>query len=331
MKFVINNNVFNELDKYIDFTHKVCILTDENVSKYYLGYFQGYPNVYNFVISADEESKSIDTYQSIISFLLDNYFEKTDTIVALGGGVVGDLAGFVSSTYKRGLNLISFPTTLLAMVDSSIGGKNGINFNGIKNVIGSFYFPNKTIISLNVLDTLPKREYNAGMMEALKTGLIGSEALYELIKNNDNDNLYKNNKKIIKEAIKTKTSITKKDPFEKGIRKYLNLGHTIGHAIEELGLGLLHGECVALGMIPFVSKEYDIVSIIHKLIDFSNLKNKKIDCNKIIEIIKNDKKWINGKLHIVYLNKISDINYLFLTEEELKGKIEEIIYEISIW
>ena len=240
-KFKLNN-------KY----DKILIITDENVEKYQLNEFMNILNhdmIEVFVVKSGEQSKSLGVYESIIRFCVDIGLTRKSVVIALGGGVVGDLAGFVAATYMRGIDLIQVPTTLLAQVDSSVGGKTGLNIGNIKNIMGAFYQPKFTYINVNALNTLDEMEFLSGMAEALKYAFIYDYEFLSYIIDNSEDILLKNQdvlSYIIKKCTYIKWQVVSKDEKENGLRKILNLGHTFGHGIEKL-CGLSHGFAVNIG------------------------------------------------------------------------------------
>ena len=265
------------------------VITDANIFKYYKGLIGDN----GFVIKAGEKSKSQETYLDIIDKL-----NNEDKIIAFGGGVVGDLAGFVASTYKRGITLIQIPTSLLAMVDSSIGGKNGINLGERKNYLGTIYQPEKILIDPTFLETLPIEEFKNGVAEIIKYGILFEEPelqrLEKKINRSDTDLA-----KIIFQCCLIKTQIVEEDEKDKGYRHILNFGHTIGHALELL-YNLSHGEAISIGMIKELKLGIDL-GIIKKdnLIQIENIFTinglpvdlpRDINVNRVIELIKQDKK-----------------------------------------
>ncbi|MCH1526161.1 MAG: 3-dehydroquinate synthase, partial [SAR86 cluster bacterium] len=209
--------------------------------------------VFKIILKHGEQAKSVQNFQKILNFLADNNFDRTDLIVAVGGGVVGDISGFVASAYLRGIQFIQIPTTLLAQVDSSVGGKTAINIVAGKNLVGAFYNPKGVIIDTTVLNSLPNREFKAGLAEVIKYAFIQNKSLFSLLKKYTKEIILKD-QKIIEEIIflslQTKAIIVTKDEKENGIRAILNFGHTFGHAIEAHGKykKILHGEAVAKGM-----------------------------------------------------------------------------------
>lgn len=222
---------------------KIAIITDDVVDALYLGSVSSLISkpICKFVIKAGEESKNVENYVKLINSLAENGFTRKSLVVAVGGGVVGDLAGFVASTYMRGIKFINIPTTLLAMVDSSIGGKTGVDLKYGKNLLGAFYQPDAVYINLDVLTTLPEREILSGFGEIMKYAFIDSRITVGDVDKKDLESL------IIK-SLEIKRDIVEKDERESGERMLLNFGHTVGHAIEKLsGYTLSHGECVIKG------------------------------------------------------------------------------------
>ena len=237
-----------KLKQIFDKTSKVFILTDENVAPFWLPeveYWLNCKNAVEIVIKAGERHKNLQTVQRIWKTLMKHHADRNALLINLGGGVVTDLGGFAASTYKRGIKFVNVPTTLLAMVDAAIGGKTGIDFGGSKNQIGTFTEAEEVIIDPVFLETLPQREICSGLAEMLKYGFIVDSNLL-------NVNL-ENYQQYITHCGEIKREIVMQDPTEKGLRKVLNFGHTLGHAIESHCLTtdypLLHGEAVALGML----------------------------------------------------------------------------------
>ena len=210
--------------------------------------------IFAFTLNQGESSKSLGNFQKIINFLIEQQFDRSDAIIAVGGGVVGDISGYVASSYLRGIQFIQIPTTLLAQVDSSVGGKTAINISAGKNLVGAFYNPKGVIIDTSSLHSLPTREFRAGLAEVIKYGLIQNKKLLSLLSHNIVNILGRQPgivEQIIYESLKTKSKIVTQDEKETGIRAILNFGHTFGHAIEahEKYKKILHGEAVAKGML----------------------------------------------------------------------------------
>ncbi len=237
--------------------NKLFIITDSNVGKIYVDELKKeaetvFDEIYVYTFNAGEKNKNLDTINEFYDFFLKNLADRKSVVACLGGGVCGDMAGFAAATYLRGIKFIQIPTSLLAQVDSSVGGKVGVDFKGHKNIIGAFYQPDFVYISVETLSTLPQREFNSGMAEFIKYGPINSYKFFEYI--SDNREAIKERDKdtmgiLIRKCCEIKADIVSKDEMESGLREILNFGHTIGHAIESRKFfEFLHGECVALGM-----------------------------------------------------------------------------------
>ena len=237
---------------------RICIISDTNVSKLYLDTVKAAlsdccETMYDLVFEAGEQSKCLDTVKRCYDRLLECGFNRKDLVIGLGGGVCGDLSAFVASTYMRGCRFVNLPTSLLSMADSSVGGKCGVDYEMYKNLIGQVYMPDLVYAAVNVLSTLPEREFSSGMAEILKAGLIKDAAFYEWLIENfdhimDRESAYL--VKMLETAISIKKFFVTRDPFEEGERMILNFGHTIGHALEKyFDFRYSHGECVALGMV----------------------------------------------------------------------------------
>lgn len=228
--------------------NKALIITDDIVEDLYLNTVQkslldsGF-EVYSYIIKNGEASKNAENFLKILNKLAEYHFTRTDTLFALGGGVVGDLTGFCASVYLRGVPFIQIPTTLLAAVDSSVGGKTAIDLDAGKNLAGAFYQPELVVFDIKTLSTLKPETFSDGMAEVIKYGMIYDNDLFLKLKNKDID------EEIIAKCVEIKRDVVKVDEFDKGLRKILNFGHTIGHAIEKCsGFSMTHGTCVAIGM-----------------------------------------------------------------------------------
>lgn len=249
----LEKGLLNHVHNYIENTHKVFIISDDHVPAVYQETLKKqFAESYLHIVKQGESSKSFETFEECLKVMLKLNFSRKDMVIALGGGVVGDLAGFVAASYMRGIDFVNIPTTTLSQIDSGIGGKVAINVDGIKNCVGAFYQPKPVMIDPLVLETLPKRHYYNGLVEAVKAGLIRDESLFELFEKEDLDI-----EQIIYKSLLVKKDVVEHDEKEQGLRKILNFGHTIGHAYESyyhLG-GYLHGECVALGMMAVLKNE----------------------------------------------------------------------------
>lgn len=298
-KVILGNNIIKDLSSYYSLDKKVLVITDDLVPSFYSDeILRQAKEGYKYIIKHGEESKNINYYILINKFLLEHEFTRNDVIIAVGGGVVGDLSAFVSSTYKRGIDFINVPTTTLSMIDSSVGGKTGIDFNGLKNVIGTFYQPKLVLIDFSTLSTLDDRNYNNGLVEALKMGLLFSEELINLF-NNPKGNI----EKIITKSIEYKIKVIEEDEKELDKRRILNLGHTFGHAIE-ISNKCLHGEAIAKGLLYVINNpllKFKVRGIIKRLnIPLDYL----IDKEEVFNLIKNDKKRNDDKISLVKINYI---------------------------
>ncbi|NLC95953.1 MAG: 3-dehydroquinate synthase [Erysipelotrichaceae bacterium] len=307
------------VDKYVDLNRKVMIITDEGVPKQYIDILKTQCKApHLIVVKQGESSKSFETYKHCIEIMLEESFYRSDLVIALGGGVVGDLAGFVAASYMRGVDFVNIPTTTLAQIDSSIGGKVAINVNDYKNSVGAFWQPKTVIIDLNVLDTLSERHYNEGLAEAIKHGLIKDKELFELF---EKGNVKQNIDEIIYRSLLIKKSIVEEDEKETGIRKILNFGHTIGHAYESYyGLkDYYHGECVGMGMIKILEDE-KIRERLKKILLNLNLPiENDADPIKVYEYALKDKKASQHSITVVQVNTIGNAILKEISLEDLKG------------
>lgn len=250
----ITNNLSNVLDKFFGDRQysKVGVLVDENTETHCLPIISDLlPEHWSIKISSGEERKTLESCQQIWEAMTEAGFDRNSLLINLGGGVIGDMGGFCAATFKRGMDFINIPTTLLAQVDASVGGKLGIDFNGLKNHIGVFQDPQLVIVDSQFLRTLSQRELRSGFAEVLKHALIADKDYWDVLTGNDFES--QDWEAHIDHSIGVKSKIVEEDPFEKGQRKLLNFGHTIGHAIETIHLDLdnrlLHGEAIAIGMI----------------------------------------------------------------------------------
>lgn len=319
----LGNNELDNLAKYFNLNRKVLVVTDSNIPLEYVNkVLNSCLKGHLVTLNPGEESKCFDNYLKLNKILLENEFSRTDAIVALGGGVIGDLSAFVASTYMRGIDFYNIPTSLLAMVDSSIGGKTAIDFLGVKNVIGSFYQPRGVLIDIDTLDSLDRRQLMSGLVESIKMGLCLDRKLFDLIKNSSS--LEENIEEIIYRSIECKRKVVEEDEKEKSLRKVLNYGHTFGHAIEESSaLKLLHGEAVGIGMLYFTSfkvKE-DLIDVLNRyeLPTSYNLKEEDVD-----KYVTKDKKRDGDKIDIVYLEDYEKFSFLKLSYEELKEYVKHV-------
>jgi 3-dehydroquinate synthase len=329
---------------------RVAIITDVNASKKYLPILKNILlklniKIIEIILPSGEKNKDLKVVTKILDRLLKEKFERQDAIIALGGGVIGDLAGFVSAIIHRGVDFINIPTTLLAQVDSSIGGKTGVNSTHGKNLIGSFKQPKVVICDINTLSSLPKRELLAGYAELVKHALIGDATLFTYLENNVN--LIFDDKNILEEALirsaNVKAGIVMKDELEDGIRAHLNLGHTFAHAIESASQydgTILHGEAVSLGILMAYktsmmkgicsNEQVNIVERHFKKIGlkttFGSLHRKKLNANLLIDLMKNDKKVKQGYINFIIPNKIGQVSI----RSDIDQKIIESVIDTTL-
>lgn len=286
---VVERGILARASDVLNLQRRVLIVTDSGVPSIYAETVaKQCKEAYICTVEQGERSKSLETFGMLLQKMLDNNFSRKDCVVAVGGGVVGDLAGFVASSYMRGVDFYNIPTTLLSQIDSSIGGKTAVNFGNVKNIVGAFYQPKKVLIDSDVLKTLPDRQISNGLAEAVKMALTSDRELFELI---ENESIEQNIDEIITRSLNVKKSVVEQDEKENGIRKILNFGHTIGHGIEssESMSQLYHGECVALGLVPMCSENIRprVIDVLKKC----NLYNMiKFDWEKIADAAFHDKK-----------------------------------------
>ena len=309
---IIENNLLDHIEEYLDSKRKYFIVTDNLVPYEYIEKLLKKINASVYVIDGNgEEIKTLETISGILDCLVNIQAPKDICIVAVGGGVVGDISAFVSSIYKRGVSFINIPTTLLSMVDSSIGGKNGVNMNGYKNIVGTIYQPNLVLIDPTVLKTLKERHFNNGMAEVIKMAAISDKKFFEEL---ININVFDSLEEIIYKSLMIKKKFVEADEFDNGIRMALNFGHTRGHAIEMMDKDIYHGEAVAYGMNKII-KDDKMKEILRKF----NLYNEtNYDKETILNIIKNDKKIKGNKLNFVVVNEIGSYEIKQITLEELE-------------
>ncbi|MGN0492395.1 MAG: 3-dehydroquinate synthase, partial [Acutalibacteraceae bacterium] len=251
----LEHGALKKAGEYLNLNRRVFIVTDSGVPADYSKTVAEQSKTPVIVtVKEGEPSKCFDTYKYLLSQMVEKGFTRSDCVVAVGGGVVGDMAGFAAASYMRGIDFYNIPTTVLSQVDSSVGGKVAIDFEGYKNLVGAFYPPKAVIIDSDTLKTLPERQISNGLAESVKMSLTSDKDLFRIFEQED---IKSNIDTIIERSLKIKRDVVEKDEKEGGLRKILNFGHTLAHAIEsENGMeNLYHGECVALGMIPMCSVE----------------------------------------------------------------------------
>ena len=244
---LLERGLLSKAAQHLNLNRRVLVVTDTGVPETYAKTLAAQcKKGVIYTVKMGEASKSLDTFGQLLQTMLDHDFSRKDCVVAVGGGVVGDLSGFAASAYMRGIDFYNIPTTLLSQIDSSIGGKTAINFGGTKNIVGAFYQPKKVLIDPDLLKILPQRQMANGLAEAIKMSLTSDRELFELIETQD---IESNLEEIILRCLKIKKHVVEQDEKEAGLRRILNFGHTVGHGIESAS-DLYHGECVALGLLP---------------------------------------------------------------------------------
>lgn len=247
---ILDSGVLSHAGEHLDLARRVLVVTDSGVPEEYAETVAGACRQARIcTVPAGESSKNMGSYQQLLGEMLALGMGRGDCVVAVGGGMVGDLAGFAAATYMRGVDFYNVPTTLLAQVDSSVGGKTAIDMNGVKNIVGAFHQPRAVLIDTDTLRSLSRRQMAAGLAESVKMAMTCDAALLKLIESSSD--LTADLPEIIARSLSIKARVVEQDPTEQGLRRVLNFGHTIGHAVESCAGGkLLHGECVAMGMLP---------------------------------------------------------------------------------
>ncbi len=337
--------LLDELQAFDIENRRAAVIADTNTAALFgdtvKGLLEGHcKKVILHVFQAGEANKTLDTVKEIYKDLIEEQFDRKDLLIALGGGVVGDITGYAAATYLRGIDFIQIPTTLIAQSDSSIGGKTGVDFDGYKNMVGAFYMPKLVYMNIGALKELDDRQFYAGFAEVMKHGLIKDAAFYEWLL----DNMYEihdRDLEVLEEMIIRSCSVKKlvveKDPTEKGDRALLNFGHTIGHAIEKaMKFEMLHGECISLGMVAaaYISWKHNWLSmeeyyeVRDMFVPFNlPISIDAIDPEEIVRLTKSDKKMEAGQIKFVLLKKVGkaviDRN---VTEAEILDAVKEIYF-----
>lgn len=312
----------NRAGEFLNLNRKVMIITDEGVPISYAEKIKAQSKeAYIKVVPQGEGSKSFATTEEILTEMLKFQFSRKDCVVSVGGGVVGDLGGFVASLYMRGIDFYNIPTTVLSQVDSSIGGKTAVNLAGIKNIVGAFYQPKAVLIDPDTLDTLPERQVINGLFEAIKMGATSDAELFDLFLDGD----WKEQiDVIIEKALLIKKHVVEQDEKESHLRKILNFGHTIGHGFESAAHGrYLHGECVALGMLYMSSEEVqDKLSAIYEKLGFAVPEFYTFDLEEVKEAITHDKKASNQNCSVVFVSEIGNGSIEEWSMDEVLERLE---------
>ena len=271
-------------------------------------------------VESGEASKSLRGLETLLKAMLDHGFSRKDCVVAVGGGVVGDLAGFAASMYMRGVDFYNIPTTLLSQIDSSIGGKTAINFGGVKNIVGAFYQPKKVLIDPDLLRTLPPRQLSNGLAEAVKMALTSDAELFRLI---ESENIADNLDTIIVRSLRIKKSVVEQDVREAGLRRVLNFGHTVGHGIET-NSALYHGEAVALGMLPMCAETIRprVIAVLKKCALYRKIS---YDWDKIAKAAFHDKKADGGVVCVTMVDEVGSFRFVSMPCTDVIAKARECL------
>ena len=327
---------------------RLCIVTDSNVEKLYLDEVKKCleplcSRILVHVLPAGEKNKNLDHIRDIYKTLMDGSLDRGDFLAALGGGVVGDMTGFAAATYLRGIKFIQIPTTLLSQVDSSIGGKTGVDFDQYKNMVGAFHMPSLVYINTNTLRTLDNIQFASGMGEVLKHGIIRDANYYEYLLDHMSeieDREPRVLSKVVEGSCIIKRAVVQRDPLEKGERAVLNFGHTIGHAIEKSkNFTLTHGSCVALGSVAaaYISWQRGLIDeetfteIRDMMVGFGlPISFDSVPSKTILTAVKHDKKMSAGHIRFILLHALGDA-YIdtTVTEEEMLKAIDYLNADVS--
>ena len=320
---VVGAGAIGEAGKHFCLGRRVLVVTDSGVPSEYAETVRRQADEgYLYTLPEGEENKDLTHFQEILVFLMKHGFTRKDAVVSVGGGVAGDLAAFAASCYMRGIDFYNVPTTLAAQADASVGGKTAADLQGVKNVIGTFWQPRGVLVDPGTLKTLPKRQLHAGLAEAVKHGLISDEGLFSLIE--QSEDLWKDLPEIIERSLLVKKSVIEADPREEGLRKCLNFGHTLGHGLESAGRGsLLHGEAVALGMIPMCAPEVR-KRLLHVLRKYALPVDTDLDPEDCMRFIRHDKKKQEHGYTAVFVEKTGSYTFRKMEEEDLLKALQEI-------
>jgi len=311
---------------------RVIVISDSNIDRTHHDLIVPYEHI---LIGQGEQAKSLATLESIYRHLIELGADRHTFILGIGGGIVTDITGFVASTYMRGVEFGFVTTTLLGAVDASVGGKNGVNVGGFKNMVGVFSQPQFVVCDASLLATLPKREFRAGLAEVIKTAILGDAELFEILEKSSFDALRNNNKlleEIITRCVRIKASIVAEDEREGGRRRILNLGHTIAHAIEKSTSNFSHGEAVAIGLYHITCSALKQALIEKNSADriFTLIKQYGFDTTipintkQLLEAIEGDKKRNGDSLHLIFPTAIGSVEDRVIAYKDLKAEFDDI-------
>ena len=319
----IERGAIDRAGELLSLDRRVLVVTDSGVpAEYAQCVAKQCREAHIITVPEGESSKSLATLEMLFDAMLQNGFGRTDCVVAVGGGVVGDLSGFAASTFMRGVDFYNIPTTVLSQVDSSIGGKVAVNFGGVKNIVGAFYQPKAVIVDPDVLSTLPKRQIANGLAEAVKMALTSDSELFEIFERGE---AIQNIDTVIERSIRIKKSVVEEDEKESGVRRILNFGHTLGHGIEaESFEKLYHGECVALGMIPMCAPDVRVrlIAVLHSIGLPTQMEG---DLETVLQLTSHDKKCEGTSVNVVFVDAVGSYRIEKMPLSEWQQYIREQI------
>jgi len=320
----IQRGALHRAGEVFNLSRKVLIVTDSGVPEdYAMTIASQCDDAVLFVFEQGESSKTLTTYSGILEALTMNAFTRTDCVVAVGGGVVGDMTGFAAATYMRGIDFYNIPTTLLSQVDSSIGGKTAVDFMGYKNLVGAFYQPRGVLIDPQVLETLTPRHITNGLAEVIKMAATCDEELFHLLEAAEFSESVLD--EVIIRALQIKKQVVEADERESGLRKVLNYGHTLGHAIESITTpSLFHGECVALGMLPMCAPAVRD-RLKHTLERWGLPTEFSFKSEQLIQVCRHDKKTAGDTISVVF---VPEIGYYDIKQMSF-GEFEDLVREVT--
>ena len=320
----LERGALKKAGRLLNLDRRVLIVTDSGVPTEYAKTLASQcKNPFIVTIPQGEPSKCFDSFKMLLEKMVEYNFTRSDCVAAVGGGVVGDLSGFVAASFMRGVDFYNIPTTVLSQVDSSIGGKVAIDFSGYKNIVGAFYPPSAVIIDPEVLKTLPKRQVSNGLAESVKMAMTSDSSLFEIF---ENENIKDNIDIIIERSLKIKRYVVEQDEKESGLRKILNFGHTLAHAFESENemKNYYHGECVALGMLPMCSPDARkrLTAVLEKLGLPTHIE---YDTERLISAMRHDKKMSGNDITVIYVDKIGEFRMKTVCFSEFAENIKEVM------
>jgi len=301
-EIILGRDILKDLSSFCNLNRKVLVVTDSGVpAEYAEPVLAQCAEGHIIVLPSGEQHKTLATWQTVLEKMLELGFSRKDLVIALGGGMIGDLAGFAAASFMRGVDFINIPTTTLSQIDSSIGGKTAVDLNGVKNIVGAFWQPKLTCIDFELLASLPRREFNSGLVEAIKAGLIADAALFERFETLNVADIEIKLPELISAAIKVKQKVVEADEKEAGLRQILNFGHSLGHGIESYYQlnELLHGEAVGIGMLLITEDEKLRKRIENVLLKFDLPVTAVYDKDAVFELVCHDKKAAANTINLI--------------------------------